>query len=56
MKATFKQLDAIQNLYDNFKIEFIEYGFYSNGTIGAKCKDNFGLFSITINKEGKIIN
>jgi len=56
MNATFKQLETIQNLNLNYKIDFLEYGFYSNGTISAKCKDTIGLFCITINKYGKIIN
>ena len=56
MKASFKQLETIQNLNYNFNIEFLEYGFYSNGTVNAKCKDNQGLFCITIDKNGKIIN
>jgi hypothetical protein len=56
MKATFKQLNFIENLEKNFRVIFIDYGFYSNGCIGILCKDQFGEFSITVDKEGSPIN
>jgi hypothetical protein len=52
-KLTFKQLEFINNLEKNFNIQFIEYGFYSNNTIGILCKDIFGLFSITIDENAQ---
>jgi len=56
MKATFCQLNFIENIEKNFKITYLgEYGFYSNGSIGIKCKDNFGEFSICIDINGNVI-
>jgi len=55
MRATFLQLEFISNINKNFKIEVIDYGFYSNGSIGVNCKDKYGEFSITVCKKGLII-
>lgn len=52
MKATFLQLQFIENINNDFKVQYIDYGFYSNGSIAVNCKDKFGEFSITVNKEG----
>ena len=52
MSATFLQLQFINDLEKNFNIQFIEYGFYSNGNISVLCKDKFGEFAICVNKNG----
>lgn len=52
MRATFLQLQFIEDINKNFKIEYVDYGFYSNGCIAVNCKDQFGEFSITVSKEG----
>jgi hypothetical protein len=52
MKATFLQLQFIENIEKNFRIKFLDYGFYSNGSIGINCQDQFGIFTFSINKDG----
>ena len=52
MKASFLQLNFIENLEKNFKINYIDYGFLSNGDISVLCKDEFGEFAICVNKNG----
>ena len=55
MKASEKQLEAIENLKRNFLIlSYEDYGFYSNGDIGLTCKDKYGDFAIIINKKGVV--
>jgi len=56
MNATFEQLNFIENVEKNFKVTYLgDYGFYSNGSIGVRCKDQFGEFSICVDKNGKTI-
>jgi hypothetical protein len=55
MKATFLQLEFIENIKKNFNIEYIDYGFYSDGSISVLCKDSFSEFSITVYANGKTI-
>lgn len=53
MKATFKQLQFVENVEKNYCLTYLDYGFYSNGSIGVQCKDQFGEFSITVNEQGE---
>jgi hypothetical protein len=55
MKATFLQLQFIEDIEKNFNIKYIDYGFYSDGSIGVLCKDQFSEFSITVFPNGKTI-
>jgi len=56
MKATFEQLNFIENVKKNFNVNYLgDYGFYSNGRIGVKCKDQFGEFSICVDINGNTI-
>jgi hypothetical protein len=52
MQATTKQLQFIENIEKNFGIKYLNYGFYSNGSIGVLCEDSEGQFSITVYKDG----
>ena len=57
MRATVKQLVSIDNLKLNYGIETIsDYGFLSNGFVGITCKDEFGVFCVTINKAGEVFS
>jgi len=56
MKATFLQLQFIEDVEKKFNIKYIDYGFYSNGNIGVHCKDGFGDFSISVDKNGSVVN
>ena len=57
MKATVKQLVSMDNLKTNYGIKPIsDYGFFSNGFIGVTCKDEFGIFCVTINPDGKVFS
>ncbi len=55
MTATFKQLEFIENVEKNFRVKFLDYGFYSDGSIGVLCKDQFSEFSITVYKNGSTV-
>jgi hypothetical protein len=54
MKATQAQTECIENLEKKYLITVIDYGFYSNGEVGVKCKDSDGIFKISIDKKGNI--
>jgi len=55
MNATFKQLQFIEDLEKNFRVKFLDYGFYSDGSIGVLCKDQFSEFSITVFENGSTV-
>jgi hypothetical protein len=42
MKATPFQLKFIENFEKNFRVQLIDWGFYSDGSIGINFKDQFG--------------
>ena len=55
MKATTPQLIFIENMQKNFGVTPIDYGFYSDGSIGVAYKDQFGLASVTVYPNGKTV-
>ena len=55
MKATVRQLLFIENMVKNFGITPIDYGFYSDGSIGVKYTDKFGMASVTVYANGKTV-
>jgi len=55
MKLTKQQSQFIETAPRNFCIEVIDYGFYSNGCVSIKRKDDNGLFVINIDKNAKYI-
>ena len=55
MKLNSKQIEALYNLKNNFcLLNFGDYGFYSDKSIGVICSDKYGDFSVTINVNGII--
>jgi len=55
MKLNSKQIEALYNLKNNFCLLKVgDYGFYSDKSIGVKCSDKDGDFSVTINVNGTI--
>jgi hypothetical protein len=55
MRATIAQLMFIENMEKNFGITPIDYGFYSDGSIGVAYKDEFGLASVTVYPNGTTV-
>jgi len=55
MSANILQLEFIEKLRTQFRIEVLDYGFYSDGSIAVHCKDQFSEFSVTVYKNGTTI-
>lgn len=56
MTANILQLKFIEKLRTQFRIEVLDSGFYSDGSIAVHCKDQFSEFSVTVYKNGTTIN
>jgi len=57
MKAITEQLKKIERLKNDFCINVINYGFYSDGTMSVLCRDNEkDIFHVHVDKEGKYLN
>ena len=55
MKKTIEQLMAIEELRNTGYLEILSVGYYTNGDLGVHLKDEYGDYSTTINKQGKIL-
>lgn len=55
MKATIKQLQKIEFLKTGLLLNVVEYGHFSDGSIGVLCCDCFGEFLVSIDSNGTII-